>query len=118
MIFTTEQQLALRDLALSQASIITDAYKNRSTLETHYKSDGCDFATETDELVEKNLTEGIMKIFPSAIVCGEEFGLSEAIQEDRLVFIIDPIDGTKYFRYGMSLVTLSIGVQYNGKNIW
>ncbi len=57
MYITEKQQEKLRELILKQGSIVADAYKNRFSLETYYKSDGCDFATETDEQVEKNLIE-------------------------------------------------------------
>ena len=95
-----------------------DAYKNRHSLIIDYKSDGCDFVTETDKLVEKNLIEGILTLFPDAIIHGEEYGLTEDMTEDRPIFVIDPIDGTKYFRSGMSLFTISIGIQFVGKPIY
>ena len=95
-----------------------EAYKNRRSLITEYKADGCDFVTETDKLVEKNLIEGILTLFPDAIIHGEEYGLTEDMTEDRPIFVIDPIDGTKYFRSGMSLFTISIGIQFVGKPIY
>lgn len=118
MILTKDQQKSLKILIISQWDIVARAYKNRKNLETTYKSDGQDFATETDLLVEKNLTKGILDTFPDAIICGEEYGLTEEIVLDRPIFVIDPIDGTKYFRYGMSLFTISIGIQFAGENIY
>lgn len=118
MYITPEQQEKLRELILNQGWVVMEAYKNRRSLITEYKADGCDFVTETDRLVEKNLIEGILTLFPDAIIHGEEYGLTEDISGDRPIFVIDPIDGTKYFRYGMSLFTISIGIQFAGKPIY
>ena len=90
-----------------------DAYKNRHSLIIDYKSDGCDFVTETDKLVEKNLIEGILTLFPDAIIHGEEYGLTEDMTEDRPIFVIDPIDGTKGFirndQYALALALIEDG---------
>lgn len=107
-----DQQSSLLELVYSQIPIISEAYKNRNSLIQEYKADGCDFVTDIDKQVEKNLSLGIREIFPTAVIFGEEFGLQDSLDEDSLLFLIDPIDGTKYFRYGMTFFTLSIGVQY------
>ena len=113
-----DQQSSLLELVYSQIPIISEAYKKRNSLIQEYKADGCDFVTDIDKQVEKNLSLGIREIFPTAVIFGEEFGLQDSLDEDSLLFLIDPIDGTKYFRYGMTFFTLSIGVQYRWKNIY
>lgn len=114
----SSQIQSLIDLAKREWEIITYAYEHRNSLSMEVKSDWLDFATETDMQVEKNLSDGIRTIFPNALILGEETGLQGQEQSDALIFVIDPIDGTKYFKYGMSLVTLSIGVLYKWESIF
>lgn len=115
---TQKQINSLIELTKSQGEIIKNAYQNRKNLDIEFKSDGMDFVTDIDKKVEKSLSDGIFSIFPNSVILGEETGFSDENFSDKLLFVIDPIDGTKYFRYGMSLVTLSIGISYNGENIF
>lgn len=115
----TQKQIdSLIKLVTSQGEVIKKSYQNRKNLDIEIKSDGMDFVTETDKKVEKNLSDGIFEIFPNSVILGEETGFSESDFSNKLLFVLDPIDGTKYFRHGMSLVTLSVGIQYNSENIF
>jgi len=67
-----------------------------------------DFVTTADLAVERRLEAALPEILPEASVLGEEAvgqgrASIEALAEDRLFWVIDPIDGTGNFAQGMPL---------------
>lgn len=66
-----------------------------------------DVVTNADTEIEEYIISAIRKKFPAhSVICeeGDDFGDSE------YTWIIDPIDGTKYFADGIKLFTTSIGL--------
>ncbi len=64
----------------------------------HYKADGSP-VTPTDQRVEQALRQRIEVRYPHHGVLGEEFGARDLNRE--LVWVIDPIDGTRQFALGL-----------------
>lgn len=67
-----------------------------------------DFVTSADLAVERRLGAALQSILPDAAVLGEEAVAAgqasvEALAEDELHWVIDPIDGTGNFAIGMPL---------------
>ncbi|PWN07622.1 histidinol-phosphatase [Rhodohalobacter mucosus] len=106
-------------MALDYNELRIDAIKfakagGDSTLKYFNKSFALEFkddespVTNADREAESLIREMIQKKYPSHGIIGEEFG-SENKDAD-VVWILDPIDGTKSFIHGVPLYTTLIGV--------
>lgn len=73
---------------------------------------GRDFATETDVAAEKIIIETILKAYPKHAILAEESGEQG---KSELVWIIDPLDGTKNFAHCFPHFAISIALQVKGK---
>lgn len=94
--------VALRALdAGRQALWRTDS---RAVLAT--KSSPSDPVTATDRAIERAIADAILGVRPHDLVVGEEFG--SAGEAGRLRWLIDPIDGTVNFTYGIPYAAISI----------
>lgn len=71
--------------------------------------------TAADRETEKFIRERIAVSFPYDGALGEEFG--ESASESDRVWLIDPIDGTKSYIYGIPLFGVLIGLQVYGKPV-
>jgi len=72
------------------------------------KLDKRDICTNIDEKVEKMLVSRIKKQYPHHKIYGEEYGKIKG--ESDYVWIIDPLDGTKYYSSGIKLFDVSIAL--------
>lgn len=89
------------DFALHLADIadeISMRYFRSEDTTVRSKADGTP-VTQADELIERELREAIAATFPTHGVFGEEEGDVRGSVGDR--WIIDPIDGTKNFSWGI-----------------
>ncbi len=71
--------------------------------------------TAADREAEQFIRQQIHQRFPDDGILGEEFGAT-AGGADR-IWILDPIDGTKSFIYGVPLFGVLIGLQVYGKSV-
>ncbi|WP_202034127.1 histidinol-phosphatase [Rhizobium rhizogenes] len=78
-------------------------------------SGGFDPVTEADRETEKAIRELIRTEYPKHGILGEEFG-NEGADAD-LVWVIDPIDGTRSFISGIPLWGTLVGLTQNGDAI-
>jgi myo-inositol-1(or 4)-monophosphatase len=72
-----------------------------------------DFVTVVDKAVETLIRGRLQEIFPDHAVLGEEFGLDR--QDARIVWGLDPIDGTANFLRDRPVWCVSIGATIDGK---
>ncbi|MFP3902970.1 MAG: inositol monophosphatase family protein [Armatimonadota bacterium] len=73
-----------------------------------YKSDGS-MVTQTDRAIEDLIRERLAESYPDHSVLGEEEGF-EGLRDAPNVWIVDPIDGTNNFFYGLPLWGVSLGL--------
>ena len=78
------------------------------------KGRGYDPVTSSDKAFEKLIRLNIKKKFPSHQIIGEEYGLKT---KSDFTWIIDPIDGTRYFVNGNPTRSNLISLNYNGEPI-
>ncbi len=71
--------------------------------------------TEADRRAEQLLRERIRAAFPDDEILGEEEGRSAGNSGFR--WVLDPIDGTKSFIFGVPLYTTLIGIEYQGNSV-
>lgn len=86
----------------------------RQPISTEYKNDSSP-VTQVDQESETLVREMIMKHYPDHGVLGEEYPAYQADAE--FIWIIDPVDGTKYFMTGHPVFALLLGLAYQGKFI-
>ena len=67
-----------------------------------------DFVTDADLKVQEAITKKLKEEYPSYLMIGEESGLKTVTDEPT--FILDPIDGTTNFMYGLGLSAVSLGL--------
>lgn len=88
-----------------------------STLNFFNKSFDLDFkedaspVTNADREAEKIIRDMIRKKYPAHGIIGEEFGTEN--EDADIIWVLDPIDGTKSFIHGVPLYTTLIGVLVN-----
>lgn len=68
------------------------------------------FVTEYDKAAEDCIIEIIKQKYPSHSILAEESGFDQQ-QEEEVLWIIDPLDGTTNFAHQIPIVTVSIGVK-------
>eukprot|EP00638_Chattonella_subsalsa_P000889 CAMPEP_0117749566 /NCGR_PEP_ID=MMETSP0947-20121206/9808_1 /TAXON_ID=44440 /ORGANISM="Chattonella subsalsa, Strain CCMP2191" /LENGTH=305 /DNA_ID=CAMNT_0005567485 /DNA_START=96 /DNA_END=1016 /DNA_ORIENTATION=+ len=101
------------------------------------KSNHRDLVTKYDGMCEKIIVELINERFPHHIILGEEsvaagthasvLALSEKLRDldnysseeddEPMLWVIDPIDGTTNFAMGLPLAVVSIGIYYKGQAV-
>lgn len=102
---------------------IFSKFRDLDSAEISSKESESDLVTVVDKRVENYLSESIQKLFPSALVIGEEMvsenpNLLKQIESEDLVFIIDPIDGTWNFANGIPLFGIMISVIIKGETVY
>lgn len=86
----------------------------RQPVSTEYKDDSSP-VTQADKEAETVVRDMVMKRFPDHGVLGEEYPAYQADAE--FVWVVDPVDGTKYFMTGHPMFALLLGLAHQGKFI-
>lgn len=119
---TTDAEIAALIEAVRQTSKteILPRFRNLNSGEIDRKSGPEDLVTVADRAAEAALTEASISIMPDAVVVGEE-----AVSENRSILgqvgssgrcvVIDPIDGTANYTYGLSVFGVIIAVVEEGQ---
>lgn len=77
-----------------------------------YKGRG-NIVTDVDKAIEEELKAFLCREIPSAAFCGEE---TEGARADKgLVWIVDPIDGTRNYATGIPFFSVVVGLALDGK---
>jgi myo-inositol-1(or 4)-monophosphatase len=97
-----------------RAEVFGDASTARPTVRA--KSTPTDPVTVVDTETERLLRERLAELRPGEHVVGEEEGGSTA-RRDGLTWVLDPIDGTVNFVYGIEMYAVSVGVQRDGASV-
>ncbi len=95
------------------ASCVVPAIGSARTIGT--KSSSTDVVTETDLASERAILALLREATPDAGFLAEESGPSHAdTGPSRLQWIIDPLDGTVNFLYGLGVVAISVAAAVDG----
>jgi myo-inositol-1(or 4)-monophosphatase len=74
-----------------------------------------DFVTAVDKAVELLIRNRLRQAFPDHAILGEEFGLDR--EGARIVWVLDPIDGTSNFMRDRPIWCVSVGATIDGKPV-
>jgi myo-inositol-1(or 4)-monophosphatase len=99
-----------------RAEVFGDATAARATPSVRAKSTPTDPVTIVDTETERLLRDRLAVLRPEDHVLGEEEGGSAA-GRDGLTWVLDPIDGTVNFVYGLDTYAVSVGVQRGGTSV-
>jgi myo-inositol-1(or 4)-monophosphatase len=77
------------------------------------KSTDTDVVTAADRAVERQVVDELARARPGDVVLGEEYGGS-AGEHGRVRWIVDPIDGTVNYLYGLPQYAVSLAAEVDG----
>lgn len=100
--------------AVFAAGRIVKQYAEGNDYQIKNKSGISDFVTDIDMISSAAISEILNERYPEIEVLDEEHQSSELSEMDR-AFIVDPIDGTLNFIYGLPEFCISIGYIEHGK---
>ncbi len=91
-------------------------FRNRATLEIEHKGLQ-DVVSIADREVEGIVRKYVNEAFPDDAFLGEESAgsASDALPNERVIWVVDPIDGTSCFLNGMYAWCVSIGILVDGE---
>ena len=81
------------------------------------KSSPTDPVTVVDTETERLLRERLAELRPGDPIVGEEEGGSALGHHGKPTWVLDPIDGTVNFVYGIEAYAVSVGVQVDGRSV-
>ena len=95
----------LREAARTE---IMPRFRRLAAADVRHKTGPLDLVTEADEEAEHTITSALGRAFPGCIVVGEEATAADpsilaSLADADLAFVVDPIDGTSNFAWGMPL---------------
>ncbi|MEO5853732.1 MAG: inositol monophosphatase family protein [Nocardioides sp.] len=105
----------LRDLALAvarQAAALVRERREQPVEVADTKSSSVDVVTEADRASERLIYDQLTAVRPDDAFLGEEGGSSEGTTGVR--WVVDPIDGTVNFLYGLPQYAVSIAAERDG----
>ena len=86
----------------------------RPAVQTWTEKGQHDFATEVDRASEGLIAETLAREEPDSIIVGEELS-PKRLLKGKLVWIVDPLDGTTNFLHGYPQYAVSIAAVVDGK---
>lgn len=107
----------LMDNLVAVARNAAEIVYSREYLETQNKEGIGNIVTEADKRSEEIIKTQLRKLYPHCSFLAEESGVlitREEFQGTGLVFVIDPVDGTTNYKYGLPPSAISIGAWTRG----
>lgn len=83
----------------------------------NFKSSPTDPVTVVDTETERLLRTRLAELRPGERILGEEEGGPTGEADGQLTWVLDPIDGTVNFLYGIEAYAVSVGVQRGGVSV-
>ncbi len=81
------------------------------------KSTPTDPVTVVDTECEAAIRAHLARLRPDDTVLGEELGGSDAVPDGAVQWVVDPIDGTVNFMYGVPAYAVSLAAQIGGRTV-
>ncbi|MCX8029503.1 MAG: inositol monophosphatase [Brevinematales bacterium] len=102
------------EVAFEAGEIIKEGYYKILDEGIHYELKGyADPVTEYDRKSENLIISKLLERYPSSSIVAEESG--EVVSESSIKWIIDPLDGTVNFIHSVPFVSVSIGLEVDGR---
>ncbi len=107
----------LRDIALEVVNGAADmalAMRTEAIQDVSTKSTRTDVVTAADRAVERYVIDSLRRRRPGDAILGEELGESVPAGANGVRWILDPIDGTVNYLYGIPLYGVSLAAELDG----
>ena len=107
----------LEAVAIQVAQLAAEFVRSNhgSAIAAATKSTPTDVVTETDLASERLIRKELTSRCPGSSIVGEEYG--DTVGANKISWVVDPIDGTVNFLYGLPVVSVSIAARYNGETV-
>jgi myo-inositol-1(or 4)-monophosphatase len=109
----SERSRAMLRAALAGGEVARRAFHRHAPHELVTKH-ARDFQTEADRASERAIAASLSAAFPDAAIWGEE-GEADVAADRAVRFLIDPIDGTTNFAWGIPFFAIAIALEENGE---
>jgi myo-inositol-1(or 4)-monophosphatase len=86
-------------------------------LQVDTKSTITDLVTAVDKASERLIRTRLSELRPGDPVLGEEHGADGEAEPGRVAWVVDPIDGTVNFVYGLPEFAVSVAAQVDGQSV-
>jgi myo-inositol-1(or 4)-monophosphatase len=96
--------------ALTAGALLLESFRDGREHEITSKSTPTDLVSEADRIAERVIREGLAELRPQDGFLGEESGAGDA-GSSGLRWVVDPLDGTVNFLFGIPQWCVSIAVQ-------
>ncbi|MEV6595398.1 inositol monophosphatase family protein [Actinoplanes sp. NPDC051346] len=108
-----EELLAIAVRIAREAAGTARRMRAEGVTDVQTKSTDTDVVTAADKAVERDVVEALRRERPGDGVLGEEYGDSAA-PAGRVRWILDPIDGTVNYLYGLPQYAVSLAAEVDG----
>ncbi len=78
------------------------------------KSTATDVVTAADRAVERQVVAELARLRPGDVVLGEEYGATGELPPAVVRWVVDPIDGTVNYLYGLPQYAVSLAAEVDG----
>jgi myo-inositol-1(or 4)-monophosphatase len=111
------QLLAIAREVAAAAAATARRMRTEAITDVATKSTGTDVVTAADKAVERQVVDHLRRLRPDDVVLGEEYGGSTAAQAGpgTVRWIVDPIDGTVNYLYGLPQYAVSLAAELDGE---
>jgi len=109
-----EELLAVAVSVVREAAVAAQAMRVGTVRTVATKSSDTDVVTAADRAVEKLAVEALRAARPRDAVLGEESGTTGRAGETAVRWVLDPIDGTVNYLYGLAPYAVSLAAEVDG----
>jgi myo-inositol-1(or 4)-monophosphatase len=111
---TPDELLAVAVRIAREAAATARRMRDEAITDVQTKSTRTDVVTAADRAVERQVVEALRRERPGDSVLGEEYGDSAAERTGGVRWILDPIDGTVNYLYGLPQYAVSLAAEVDG----
>jgi myo-inositol-1(or 4)-monophosphatase len=111
---TPDDLLAIAVRVAREAAATARRMRDEAITDVQTKSTDTDVVTAADRAVERQVVEALRRERPGDGVLGEEYGDSAAPEPGAVRWILDPIDGTVNYLYGLPQYAVSLAAEVDG----
>ncbi|MEU8243263.1 inositol monophosphatase family protein [Actinoplanes missouriensis] len=111
----TDELLAIAVRVARQGAVTARRMRDEAIGDVETKSTDTDVVTAADKAVERQVIEALLAERPGDGVLGEEYGDSATVAPGAVRWILDPIDGTVNYLYGLPQYAVSLAAEIGGE---
>ncbi|HWS32605.1 MAG TPA: inositol monophosphatase family protein [Actinoplanes sp.] len=114
VVSTPGELLAIALPVAREAAATARRMRDEAIGDVETKSTDTDVVTAADKAVERQVVAALLAQRPGDGVLGEEFGDSVTVAPGAVRWILDPIDGTVNYLYGLPQYAVSLAAEVDG----